>query len=296
MRILIAGGSGLIGSHLSKVLREEGNDVFILSRKKSNDPQIIQWSVDEKWIDSDLKFDVVVNLTGAGLVDKKWTGSYKQEIVQSRVDSIVTLDQYFQKRDFAPRVFLSSSAVGIYGHHAERMFSEEDEAIQSDFLVFTCEAWEQAAHDMETPIQHKYISRTGVVLARDDGAFPKLKVGRPVGVVPHLGSGEQYYSWIHIDDVVGIFHHLILARPISGTYNVVAPNPAKNVTISRTIACTGLLGVSPSVPEFMVNLLLGERKITVLNSTRASADKIISAGYDFIHPQLNTAIGDLVRN
>lgn len=296
MRVLIAGGSGMIGQKMQSMWRKQGLDVFILSRKKSDNSQIIQWSVKDGWIDTEMKFDAVVNLAGAGIVDKSWSQAYKRSIVESRVATTALLDQHMIQQGWAPKVFLNASAVGIYGDHPTKIFEETDKAIKSDFMVITCEAWEEAVHEMQTIADHHYIVRIGVVLSNKGGAFPRLSMGRPVGIVPHLGDGHQYMSWIHINDLVGVFSHLLMNQPASGTYNAVAPNPETNRHFSKLVASTGLLGVSPPVPELIIGTLLGERKIAVLNSTRASARKILESGYSFEFTQAHEAIGELVKS
>lgn len=295
MRILIAGGSGMIGQFLQEELSERGHEVYILSRRSSNRKEMVRWSPSEGRIFDDRPYDAVINLSGAGIIDKAWTEDYKKTIVESRVQSTEVLDKHFRQSEWSPSVYINASAIGIYGHHPDKLFSEEDEALSSDFLVIACEAWEGAVHEMKTPISNKYIIRIGVVLSERGGAFPKISMGRPIGVVSHLGDGQQYMSWIHIEDLVGIFVHLLEKKPVSGTYNAVAPEPVSNKKMSETIAATGLLGISPPVPEFMIGLMLGKRKITVLNSTRVSSEKIETAGYAFKFGQLPQAIGDLVK-
>jgi uncharacterized protein (TIGR01777 family) len=292
MKILIGGGSGLIGQALRNKWEAKGHEVYVLTRDPRA-PHHIRWDIKEGKIWSEEKFDAVVNLTGAGIVDKAWTKAYRETIISSRTQSTATLDAYFQVHG-APDVYINASAVGIYGDHPTYEFKEEDKAFKQDFMVEVCEAWEKAVEDMKTTIAHRYILRIGIVLSADGGAFPQLSQGRQVGVVPHLGHGNQYYSWIHIDDVVGIFDHCLEAKPSSGIYNAAGPHPATNKAIAQSIAKKTGLGISPPVPAFMVHLMLGERKIAVLGSTRASSDKIESTGYTFKFPDLDMAIEDVL--
>ena len=294
MRILIAGGSGLIGNALSKAFRSEGHDVFILSRSHRQVPNYIRWSVQEKTIQSDFDFDVVINLTGAGIVDRAWTSSYRQEIIKSRTESIKTLDKYFSSRQNKPDIYINASAIGIYGHHADFKFRESDLAKSDDFMVDVCRQWEDAVDRMTTRFKHTYIARIGVVLAKEGGAFPKLSMGRPLGIIPHIGNGRQYMSWIHIDDLVSIFQHLIAQKPPSGAYNCVAPNPESNQEVSKRIAATGLFKISPSLPGFIMKLVMGERSIAVLNSTRVSSEKILGTGYGYDYTDIDSAIKSLI--
>lgn len=290
MKVLIAGGSGLIGQRLMDLMNNE--EVYITSRSKEGD-HIIRWNVKQKDMPTDLQFDVVINLTGAGIVDKPWKKTYRQEIINSRIDSIETLDRHFQREDYTPNVFINASAVGIYGDGGDYTFSEEDRARKKDFLVEVCEKWENGVDEMLTKPEHTYKLRIGVVLSTEGGAYPKLSQGKQVGVVPHLGSGDQFISWVHIDDLCAMIVHLIQQKPKSGSYNASAPTPVTNKSLAQIIARQRGLGMSPPVPEFMVRLLLGQRAITVLGSTRVSAEKIRSTGFNFKYPSAEEAVTDL---
>lgn len=291
--ILIAGGTGLIGQALEHYFLSLGHEVSILSRRKLNGPQYIQWDPKTQWIDSDRYFRVIINLSGAGIVDRSWTPKYRKELLDSRVDSVRTLDKYMM-RVGAPEVFINSNAIGYYGHHDSHVFAEQDAPATEDFLSEICVKWEEAVDQMITSIDHKYILRIGVVLAREGGAFPKMSMFRPFGVIPHFGNGRQYISWIHIADLLGIVQHLVEQRPSSGVYNAVAPSPVTSARLSKTIASTGLMGLSPSIPSFALDWILGKRKISLLNSTRVSADKIQKCGFEFIYTDIEEAVGSLI--
>jgi len=230
---------------------------------------------------------------GAGIVDRSWTPKYRKQILDSRVDSVRTLDKYMIEVG-APEVFINSNAIGYYGHHDSQIFTEEDGPASEDFLSEICMKWQDAVDNMVASIEHKYILRIGVVLAREGGAFPKMSMFRPFGVIPHFGNGRQYLSWIHIADLLGIVQHLVEQTPSSGVYNAVAPSPVTSSQLSKTIASAGLMGLSPSVPSFALDWILGKRKISLLNSTRVSADKIQKSGFDFIYEDIEEAVGSLI--
>lgn len=293
MKVLIGGGTGLIGQSLKKRLKNNGHEVYVLSRS-AHDDDVIRWDIQDRSIEEDHIFDAVVNLTGAGIVDRKWTPSYKKTIINSRVNSIDTLDRYFQRLDYAPKFFINASAVGIYGEGGTYEFKEEDNARRKDFLVEVCEKWEAAVHGMITQPEQTFILRIGLVLSKDGGAFPKLSQGKMVGIVPHLGNGQQMISWIAMEDLVAMMVYLLENDIPSGTYNAVAPTPVSNKALSTIIAEKSGLGWSPPVPSFMVKALLGKRHIAVLSSTSVSSDKIQSTGFQFKYPMVEPVIENLL--
>jgi len=293
MKILIAGGSGLIGTALKQFWSESGHDVKICSRSHSGD-DIIRWNPAKYDVISDEKFDAVINLSGAGIADEKWTKERKAEIQESRIRSIETLDRYFQRVDFTPEIFINASAIGIYGHSDEHIFTEEDKAFNEDFLVQTCQLWENKVAKMITKPKLTYIARFGVVLSNEGGAFPQLSQGKALGIIPHLGTGSQFISWIHINDVVGVFDHFFLRKPEEGIYNLTAPSPVTNKEMADQIADRKGLGLSPKVPQFVVKTMFGKRSIIVLNSTRVSSTKLEDTGFGFRYRNIDLALDQLL--
>lgn len=294
MKILIAGGSGLIGSALREYWTSVDHEVKILSRSEDGD-HVIRWTPDKYDIESDETFDVVVNLSGAGLADEGWSRDRKETIQHSRIRSIETLDRYFQRVDFIPDIYINASAIGIYGDGGDQLFTEEDPPTGTDFLVETCLLWEKKVDKMISQLDRNYIVRFGVVLSNEGGAFPELSRGRSLGVVPHIGSGDQYVSWIHITDVVGALDHLIQRKPDERVYNIVAPQPVSNKELADLISDRKGLGFSPKIPAFVIKTMLGERSIIVLNSTRVSSKRLEDTGFSFRYRSVERALDDLLQ-
>lgn len=295
--ILIAGGTGFIGTHLSRRLLADGHTVRHLSRSKRPDSlyPTFQWDVVKQTID-DAAFDgvdYVFNLAGAGIVGQRWSDERKEVIIKSRTESAGLLGKTMQRLGVKPKLYLSSSAIGYYGDRGEELMTE-DKAPGDGFLSESCVAWEGAVHEIEAMGFPVFINRTGIVLHPDEGALEKMLLSMKVNVSTYFGSGQQYYSWVHIDDIVGIFVHA-LDNDLTGTYNGVAPNPETNKVLAEALgpAMDKTALVIPA-PTFAMKLAMGEMSHTVLDSCRCSADKIMEAGYKFRFPELGKALKHLL--
>lgn len=303
MKIIgIAGGSGFVGRHLSSLLAENGYQVIIFGRSKSakSSPENVQfayWNPDKKEIDQQAlsRVDAMVNLAGAGVADKRWTEAYKREIISSRVDATLFLIDQLQRHAPACKTYISSSATGIYGpDQPGRTPFTEATAPWHDFLADVCVKWEAAAREAE---QHyrTVIVRFGIVLGRNAGAFQQLAAPMQLGVMPVLGNGQQMVSWIHVTDVAAIILYALQQDSLHGIYNAVAPEVVSHKKLMKTIAAAkGGLKIPVPVPTFMLRLIMGESSIEVLKSCTASADKILSTGFNFQFSTLAAAVHDLV--
>lgn len=295
--ILIAGGTGFIGTHLSRRLLADGHTVRHLSRSKRPDSPYptFQWDVNKQTIDDAAFADVdyVFNLAGAGIVGARWTDERKRIIIASRTESARLLGKTMQRLEAQPKLYLSSSAIGFYGDRGEELMTE-DKAPGDGFLSESCVAWEGAVHEVEAMGFPVFINRTGIVLHPDEGALEKMLLSMKVNVSTYFGSGQQYYSWVHVDDLVGIFVHA-LDNNLTGTYNGVAPNPETNKVLAEALgpAMDKTALVIPA-PTFAMKLAMGEMSHTVLDSCRCSAEKIEGAGYVFRFPELEGALSDLL--
>ena len=297
--ITIAGGSGLIGMALSKLLTQNGHTVNILSRKSRNPEnagiKYSIWNPKEKQVDENVikETDVLINLAGANLADGKWTEERKKVIIESRVKTNEFLSFCVDVLPNNISKFISSSAIGYYGHRPGEILHETS-APGEGFLAEVCTKWE-ASVDIKKPEAEVYYVRTGVVLSNEDGAFPKLKMGLPFAV-PYFGNGEQMVSWIHIEDICEIYKYLIENNCESGAYNGSAPEPVSSKVMAKSISKIGPgLGISMPVPEFALKTAMGEMSQTVLESTNASADKIQAAGFNFKFLILEDALKELFR-
>jgi len=297
--VLISGGTGLVGQQLAAALTERGYEVMLLSRKDASDftYSTYQWNPDEQEIahDAIARADYVVHLAGVNISEKKWTNTRKREIVESRVKSGQLLMDSIRKNNKKIKAFISASAVGYYGAEtSEKIFSETDYPA-SDFLGSTCESWEKPAGAISKQGIRSVILRIGVVLAREGGALQKMISPIKYGVGSALGDGKQYIPWIHVDDLIGILLKSIEDEQMKGVYNAVAPESTNNESFTKLAADILKKPMfMPKVPAFVLRLALGEMAVIVLNGSRVSAEKIAKAGYKFIHPELKTALRDLL--
>lgn len=298
-KILITGGSGLVGTHLSKLLTDSGHKVTHLSRSVigSEPYQTYQWDVAAGKLDPKALQDVdhIVHLAGAGVADKRWTDARKKLVLDSRVDSLKLLLKTIKEQNIQLSSFISASAIGYYGMDTgDRLLTEED-APGNDFLAEVVKAWEAGA-DAFSELTKVAKVRIGVVLSDKGGALPTM--ARPVKYFAGapLGSGRQYMSWIHITDLCGIFQY-ILENQISGSYNAVAPNPVTNKVLTKQIAKTLRKPlILPNVPSFVMKLVFGEMSQIILGGNRVSEKAISEMGYQFKFTHVENALNDLLKS
>ena len=295
----IAGGSGFTGLHISHLLTRHGYRVIIFSRsKRSNEGNIhfAVWQPDKGIIDREAlqQVDIMINLAGAGVADKRWTEDYKKEIISSRKDATLFLLGELKKYAPACKTYISAAATGIYGpDRGDNLPFTETAPSYHDFLALVCREWEAAALSAVSHFR-TVIFRFGIVLGREGGAYPKLAGPVRLGVMPILGSGKQMVSWIHVDDAAGMVLQAVEDENISGIYNAVSPQPVSHKELMNTIA--GIKGgwkIPVPVPAFVLRLIMGESSIEVLKSCTASAGKITAAGYSFRYPSVAAAVQEL---
>ena len=302
--ILISGGTGLIGKTLVPFLTEQGYRVIVLTRSledkhASESVSYAEWNVEKMLIDvaAVQKADYIIHLAGAGVVDKKWTASYKKQIVESRTQSSKLLVDTLRNNKNEVKAIISASAIGWYGedHIAGKAFTEED-ASAPGFLGETCKLWEESITAAEVLNIRVCKIRTGIVLDTKGGALAEFIKPINFGVAGILGDGKQIVSWIHIMDHCRIFLHAIQHNEMTGAYNAVAPNPVSNkeLTIAIAEAKKGSFYVPMHVPTFVLKLMLGERSTEILKSTTVSATKLKATGFTFIYPGIKGAIENLV--
>ena len=301
--ILITGGSGLVGRTLTGLLLKKGYQVIILTRKitdKNPKPNLkyALWDIKNNFIDVQAiqASDYIIHLAGAGVVDKKWTATYQQEIVDSRVNSSSLIIETLKNNPNKVKALISSSAIGWYGPDLSlnHQFVETDKYDDS-FLGNTCKLWE----DSVDPAQQMGIRvcklRTGIVLSKEGGALKEFLKPIKLGVAAILGDGKQMVSWIHIDDLCRMFLHAIENKELSGSYNAVAPHPVSNKNLTLTLAklIKGVFFMPSYVPSFILKLMMGKRSIEVLKSCYVSAEKISKSGFTFFFPSIEVALNDL---
>jgi uncharacterized protein (TIGR01777 family) len=289
-KILITGGTGLVGKRLSKMLIDKNHDVLILSRNPKNKNEY-KWDIANHYIDKKalLETDYIIHLAGAGIADKRWSKERKKEIIDSRVKTATLLFEKIKQYKINLKGFISASGIGYYGAITSKMIFKETDTVASDFLGDVCQKWEQAAHQFSTVNIPVTILRTGIVLDKKGGALNKMKTP----IISPLGSGKQYLPWIHIDDLCQMYIKSIEANLI-GIYNAVAPQHHTSITFSKALAKSlkrPYLGIG--VPAFMLKFLFGELAVILLEGSRISTKKIEKNGFSFRFKTLNEALSDL---
>lgn len=300
MRVLIAGGSGLIGSALARSLLADGNEVTILTRgeeKFEDGAHFVHWdgASPAGWSDELENADAIVNLAGAGIADARWSDERKRLIVESRVDAGKAIVAAIQNAANPPLALVQASAVGYYGVHADEPVTEQTPP-GDDFLAETCVAWEESTRAVEALGVRRTIARTGVVLSTKGGALPQLLLPfRMVVAGGPLGSGKQYVPWIHSEDEVRALRFLLESATASGPYNLSAPAPVTNRELADTI---GKVMNRPSflpTPAFALKAALGERATIVLDGQRQVPERLLAEGFHFTWTQVESALRDLIN-
>jgi len=302
---LITGGTGMVGSALTKQLIQSGHEVVILTRRaRRSDHPLIQyksWDPSQNQLDETAirTADYIVHLAGANVAEKRWTVNRKQEILESRVRSGEFLVESLKKIPNRVKAVLGASAQGWYGADPlipnPNPFVETDPA-HSDFLGSTCQSWEQSLQPLSSMGIRLIQLRIGIVLSTNGGALAEFIKPVRFGISPILGNGKQVISWIHLDDLTRLIEWTLLNESVSGIYNAAAPNPVSNRSLMRVLSRAYRRPFIPvPVPAFFLQLILGEMSIEVLKSTTMSVAKIQQAGFSFQFPRIEEALNDLLK-
>ena len=296
--VLISGGTGFIGKHLTQLLVENGFSVSILSRTEKQNTEDIsyyKWDIDKQYIDENavINADYIIHLAGEGIADKPWTTKRKEAIVQSREQSAQLIYDALKKNNKKPEAFVSASGIGIYGAINSSIICTENTPPANDFLGTTCQKWEAAADRMGDLGIRVVKIRTGLVLGKDEGFLKKMEPIFKFRMGSALGSGHQFMPWIHIDDLCAIYLEAINNPNMTGAYNAAVSDSTTNTIFSKTLA--KVYGYSvwlPNVPAFLLKIVLGEMAQIVLTGQRVSSDKIENAGFKFQFSTLEKALRD----
>jgi len=294
--VLLTGGTGFIGKHLTDVLIENGFTVSILSRSdRKNTPSITyyKWNLKDNFIDRDaiLNADYIVHLAGEGIVEKRWTKRRKKAILESRTKPVQLILSILKENNKTLDAFVSASAVGIYGAFTSQEVCTENTPPANDFLGMTCQKWEAAADQITTLGIRTVKIRTGIVLGKGEGFLKKITPGFKAGFGAILGSGKQYIPWIHVEDLCQIYLKAIVDTDMQGAYNATITDNTTNATLSRILA--HLYGYTiwlPNIPAFLIRLGLGKMSIAVLEGQRISSEKIQKAGFEFQYTDIETTL------
>ena len=297
MKILITGASGLIGQALTTSLKAAGHTPVAAVRREPRRNDEVQWNPKTGVMAASAfdGVDAVVHLAGAGIGDKRWTDAYKMEILESRTLGTALLANTMASLDKKPQVFLSGSAIGIYGVRDDTELSEKA-TIGTGFLADVCRDWEAAAAPAQAAGIRTVLLRTGIVLSSKGGALKKQLPLFKLGLGGRFGNGKQWQSWISITDEVNAIIHL-LSSTLSGPVNLTAPTPVTNAEFTSTLASVVSRPALIPIPSFGPKLLLGGELANALLFTgqRVTPNALLADGFTFAHPTLETALRDLLK-
>lgn len=301
MKVLITGATGLVGNELVNLLLQNGISVNYLSTSKSklvseSNYKGFYWNINSGEIDKNAfdEVETIIHLAGAS-VSKRWTNSYKEEIINSRILSTRLLYQTLAKNQNQVKHIISASAIGIYPSSVAEIYTENTKSVDNSFLGEVVVKWEEEVNNFERLNLIVSKVRIGLVLAKEGGALQEMVKPIKLGIGSGFGTGKQYQSWIHIHDLAAIFY-FVLSNKLSGIYNAVSPYPVTNNELTKTIAkILGKPYFFPNVPKFMMKLVLGEMHQILFSSQNVSARKILDKGFQFKFASLEKALQNLLK-
>ena len=303
-RVLITGGTGLVGTAVKDLLLQKGYEVVLLTRAAMSKEGYAHWDINAGTIDATAiaGADYIIHLAGAGVADKRWTAARKQEILDSRTQSSALLVKALAETPNKVKAVISASAIGWYGPDNKDLATQgfvETDPSYPDFLGNTCAAWEASIAPVTANtngLQKRLVClRTGIVLSKQGGALKEFLKPLAVRMAAVLGNGKQMISWIDVRDLAKMFVYAIEHENMSGSYNAVAPSPISNKTLTKTLASVlyGKFYVTTYVPSFILKIMLGEMSVEVLKSTTVSAQKIQDTGFVFDYPEITKSLSSL---
>lgn len=296
MRIVVAGGSGFIGSALCRALGAAGHDVVVVSRSERKPPEgaarVAAW--DGAWARELEGAGAVVNLAGAGVADARWSPGRKEELRESRLRATRAVVEALAAARRRPEVLVNASAVGFYGDRGEASLTEGSGPGEG-FLSQLCVDWEAEASRAREAGVRTVFTRFGVVLGREGGALRRMLLPFKLGLGGRLGSGRQYMSWVHLEDAVGLLRFAVERHELEGPLNVAAPGAVTNAEFSRTLAKVLRRPCLFPVPGFVLRAGLGELAGMLLGGQRVEPAAALAKGYVFRYPQLEPALSQLLH-
>jgi len=307
MKIAITGATGFVGSHLVAKLQKQGHQVVVLTRNTSYGHKVFPSSafpnveivdytptVLGSWQSSISGCDSVINLAGESIAEGRWTEGKKQEILQSRQLTTQNIVTAIANAEHKPSVLINASAIGYYGTSETATFTETSPS-SNDFLASVCQAWEAEAQKVNDVGVRLVILRLGIVLGKDGGALAKMITPFKMFAGGPIGSGNQWFSWIHRDDLVNLILQAVTDANMSGVYNATAPNPVQMNELSQTM---GTVLNRPSwlpVPSFAIEAMLGDGAIVVLEGQQVLPERTLTTGFQYQYPNLQGALKKILN-
>jgi uncharacterized protein (TIGR01777 family) len=294
MKIAITGGSGFVGTELTKLLHQKGHEVYILSRSNNQlnkDVHNIKWLSESENPEVQLNgIDAWVNLAGVSINDGRWTEQQKQKIYDSRMKATDEMIRIIDSVDIKPSVLINASAIGIYPPSQSATYTENSDARGDDFLAKTVEDWEKKASMVEKFGTRVLCSRFGIILGKDEGALPLISMPYKMFVGGKVGSGKQWLSWIHVEDVSRAILFAINTNKMKGPFNVTSPNPQNMNDFGKILAGVLKRPYWIPVPSIALKMALGDKSQLVLKGQRVLPEKLIANGFSFKFPELEQAL------
>lgn len=300
MSYVIAGGSGLMGRALAAAWLGDGAEVVVLSRSTAPDrlpdgARVVSWDgrTVGAWAECIAAARAVVNLTGENVGEGRWTAARKRRLLSSRLEPTRALVEAIGRAGRRPEVLIQASAVGYYGDRGDELLTEAADPGRG-FLPQLCQEWEGASAEVEALGVRRVLLRTGIVLARDGGALAKMLPAFRWGVAGPLGSGRQWFPWIHLEDAVAATRFLVEREALAGAVHVTAPEPVTNAEFTRALALVCRRPAVLRLPPFVLRTLFGEMAEVLLGGQRAVPERLLAAGFRFRHPRLDGALAALL--
>lgn len=293
--ILITGGTGFIGTPLCQRLAQAGYRLSVLTRS----PQAHSQTESIRYITkldelNNSPVDGIINLAGEPLAAKRWNEKRKQAFIDSRVGMTQQLVNYFKQQSHKPKVVINGSAIGFYGDRGAQILDEQASA-GIGFAAELCQKWESSAQDFTEMGARLCIARIGVVLGHSGGPFVEIRKSYDFKVAARMGSGQQWMSWIHLDDMVAALHHLLEHDELSGTFNCTAPEPVTYHNLNQQMAKKTNAIIKLPLPAPIMRVLVGEMADEILlQGQRVMPQQLLATGFVFRYPNLSTALGDLL--
>ncbi len=297
MNILIAGGAGFLGSALARSLEQDGQRVFILTRRPPRAPTHLHWDGKTPrggWVERLREMDAVINLSGYGLDHWPWTRRQKQKFLDSRIEPARALAAAIEASSPRPRIFVQASGINHYGLRSDTI-ADETTPPAADFLAQLTVAWEEASQSIEPLGVRRVVIRTAVVLARRGGLFPLMALPVRLFLGGRFGDGKQAVPWIHLEDYIGAVKFLIQHENAHGPFNLVAPAPTSNADFMRIIARELHRPYWLHLPAFLLKIPLGEMSVLLTEGSYSQPKRLLELGYQFRFPTLQAAVRDIFQ-